>query len=78
LILVPLWGGLGAATGSSLGYSVSAVVAVILYRRLIAPSRAELFSVRRDDVSWVRGQVRGGLSNILGRIGGLLRRYKAR
>lgn len=58
LSMIPAFGIWGAAAASSLGYLFMAVVAVIVYRRLIAPTPSHLFRFRLDDLRFLVRQLR--------------------
>lgn len=55
--LIPVGATYGAAIGSSLSYAFMSGYALYLYRRDIAPRSADLFGIRRDDLTWLKGQL---------------------
>ncbi len=58
LILIPRYGTVGAAIAHTIGYTVTAAMAVIIYRRLVAPHKPNLFGFSRADAAWLEQQVR--------------------
>ena len=56
--LIPSFGNLGAAIASSLGYTLMAVIAVLIYRRMIAPTSSHLFAFHSGDLRFLISQVR--------------------
>ncbi len=56
--LIPPFGIRGAAVATSMGYIATAVAAVVVFRRVVAPAKTRLFGVDRDDVRWLIAQFR--------------------
>jgi O-antigen/teichoic acid export membrane protein len=56
--LINLFGAAGAAIAHSACYTMTALTAVYIYRRLIAPRRPRLFRPKHSDLSWLEQQVR--------------------
>ena len=56
--LIRLYGAAGAAMAHSACYTMTAITAVYIYRRMIAPRRPQLFRPRLADLSWLEQQVR--------------------
>ncbi|HEY1598574.1 MAG TPA: oligosaccharide flippase family protein [Pirellulales bacterium] len=57
-VLIPRYGAVGAAIASSGCYIVTAVTAVVVYRRLVAPHKARLFRPNLADAAWLDQQAR--------------------
>jgi len=55
--LIPFGTTIGAAIASSLSYGIMSATAVVMYQRLIAPERGQLFALKRSDASWLRAQL---------------------
>ncbi|HVU88698.1 MAG TPA: oligosaccharide flippase family protein [Pirellulales bacterium] len=58
LPMIKFFGAPGAAIAHSACYTMTAVTAVYIYRRLIAPRRPHLYLLKIGDLSWLEGQVR--------------------
>ncbi len=58
-ILVPSFGGYGAAAACSLNFVAMYVMVVWLYRRSIGGEKHRLFSFSRSDVAWISGHFTG-------------------
>ena len=56
-ILVPLFGGYGAAMASSAVYFLMYLLIVRLFYKHVAPERPELFDFRKSDVRWILSHV---------------------
>jgi len=56
-ILVPLFGGYGAAAASSLVYLSMYLLVVAMFNRHVRPDKTELYSFRITDVKWLKTQI---------------------
>lgn len=56
-------GFIGATIACSLVYWVIALSKIILYRRMIAPRKSQLFRLQRSDFEWVLEQARRGIGH---------------
>lgn len=56
-ILVPLFGGYGAAAASSAVYFFMYLLVVSMYNKHITPIKSELFSFRKSDVVWLKSKI---------------------
>jgi len=52
--LIPVGATTGAAIASSASYVLMSVIAIVLYRRVIAPHEARLFAPEKADIHWLR------------------------
>ena len=57
-VLIPYFGTYGAAAASSLAYAFMSGIALVSYRRMIAPARGRLFALGLDDLRWAATQLR--------------------
>lgn len=58
VILIPLYGGVGAAIASSVAWTVGGIAVVVLFSRTLRVRTADLVP-RRDDVRWLWRKLRG-------------------
>ncbi len=56
-ILIPSFGGYGAAAASSGVYFLMYLLVVSLFKKKIAPSKSQLFSFRMSDIDWIKLQL---------------------
>lgn len=57
VVLIPLASTHGAAIASSLSYAAMSLIALVMYRKVIAPADGQLFAIGRGDVQWVTEQI---------------------
>jgi O-antigen/teichoic acid export membrane protein len=67
LTLIPIFGIIGAAVGSTAAYFVSTIVAHILFRRMTKGQKVNLFGVSFRDLRWIFGKLEGSFA-IVGKL----------
>ena len=57
LMLIQIWGVIGAAAASSITYVFTSIFAFKMYEATIKPDSADLFFVNKEDVLWLKRQL---------------------
>ena len=58
LILIPKFGGVGAAIATSLSYSITAVIAILFFKRNTGLTLNEIMVIKKSDVSYLIDRIK--------------------